>query len=85
LVYSIRDYAFGARGLDDIISQLMAQAGQDNQPPPADKDTIRDLPKVDYDEDSMKERSPCSICQESYVDGDELTKLPCGHLFHPKW
>ncbi len=24
----------------------------------------------------------CSICAEDYVDGDELRKLPCGHLFH---
>ncbi|KAL6993767.1 RING-type E3 ubiquitin transferase [Sarracenia purpurea var. burkii] len=36
---------------------------------------------------SMRLRSPmqrelCCICQDDYVDGDEFTKLDCGHEFH---
>ena len=31
-----------------------------------------------------RERFPssCSICAEDYFEGDELRKLPCGHIFH---
>ena len=31
-----------------------------------------------------RERIPssCSICTEDYSEGDELRKLPCGHVFH---
>ncbi|KAI9106199.1 hypothetical protein DFS34DRAFT_50562 [Phlyctochytrium arcticum] len=39
------DYVFGQRGLDDIVSQLMEQAGQRNAPPPAPQDIITTLPK----------------------------------------
>ncbi|KAL8145192.1 putative E3 ubiquitin-protein ligase RHG1A isoform X2 [Apium graveolens] len=30
----------------------------------------------------QKESEPCCICQEEYVDGDDLGKLKCGHDFH---
>ncbi|XP_017253501.1 probable E3 ubiquitin-protein ligase RHG1A isoform X1 [Daucus carota subsp. sativus] len=30
----------------------------------------------------QKESEPCCICQEEYVNGDELGKLKCGHDFH---
>ncbi|WCJ17708.1 RING/U-box superfamily protein [Euphorbia peplus] len=30
------------------------------------------------------EMEPCSVCQEEYVDGDDLGKLECGHDFHTK-
>jgi E3 ubiquitin-protein ligase Arkadia len=25
---------------------------------------------------------PCCICQEEYVDGDDIGRLDCGHDFH---
>ncbi|KDP31952.1 hypothetical protein JCGZ_12413 [Jatropha curcas] len=31
---------------------------------------------------SSLENEPCCICQEDYVDGEELGKLDCGHDFH---
>ncbi|XP_073001609.1 probable E3 ubiquitin-protein ligase HIP1 isoform X6 [Typha latifolia] len=30
----------------------------------------------------LEEVEPCSICQEEYVDGEELGRLDCGHDFH---
>ncbi|XP_059456340.1 E3 ubiquitin-protein ligase MBR2-like isoform X2 [Corylus avellana] len=32
--------------------------------------------------ESPAEKEPCCICQEEYVDGDDLGKLDCGHDFH---
>ncbi|KAK1395812.1 E3 ubiquitin-protein like [Heracleum sosnowskyi] len=31
---------------------------------------------------NQKESEPCCICQEEYVNGDDLGKLKCGHDFH---
>ncbi|KAJ8764404.1 hypothetical protein K2173_006144 [Erythroxylum novogranatense] len=31
---------------------------------------------------SFKEEEPCSICQEEFADGDNASKLACGHPFH---
>jgi E3 ubiquitin-protein ligase Arkadia len=28
------------------------------------------------------DHEPCCICQEEYVDGDDLGRLDCGHDFH---
>ncbi|XP_077211536.1 uncharacterized protein LOC143846842 [Tasmannia lanceolata] len=32
--------------------------------------------------DASPEVEPCCVCQEEYVEGDELGKLDCGHDFH---
>ncbi|XP_015574393.1 E3 ubiquitin-protein ligase MBR2 isoform X1 [Ricinus communis] len=32
--------------------------------------------------DNPADLEPCSICQEEYVDGDDLGTLDCGHVFH---
>lgn len=26
----------------------------------------------------------CSICTEDFVDGDDIRRLPCNHIFHPR-
>ncbi|XP_031380764.1 E3 ubiquitin-protein ligase MBR2 isoform X1 [Punica granatum] len=33
-------------------------------------------------EKSLKDSEPCCICQEQYVDGDDIGELDCGHDFH---
>ncbi|KAJ8770660.1 hypothetical protein K2173_021307 [Erythroxylum novogranatense] len=31
---------------------------------------------------SLREEEPCCICQEQFADGENVSKLDCGHLFH---
>ena len=31
---------------------------------------------------SRVKETACLVCQEDWVDGDQLTTLPCGHVFH---
>ncbi|KNC96582.1 uncharacterized protein SPPG_08166 [Spizellomyces punctatus DAOM BR117] len=76
------DYVFGQRGLDDIITQLMEQAGQRNAPPPAPQDLIKALPRQNVTKADIAAHSECSICQDDYTEGEEVVALPCKHLFH---
>lgn len=32
---------------------------------------------------SLLEHKECPVCQDDYVEEDELLKLPCNHTFHP--
>jgi len=48
---SPRDYAWGPSGLDNIISQLLTQFG-DNGPPPAEQEKIDNLPTVHINADN---------------------------------
>lgn len=55
------DYAWGPQGLDNIISQMLANL-EDPGPPPADKDKVKALPTVVATEENLKE---CEL--EEYV------------------
>ncbi|XP_059445319.1 E3 ubiquitin-protein ligase MBR2-like [Corylus avellana] len=50
------------------------------------EDTITKLMKqqkyFDIGAESPPDLEPCCICQEEYVDGDDLGALDCGHDFH---
>ena len=54
------DYAWGAQGLDNIISQMLAGL-EDNGPPPAEKEKIEALLNVDVDDEDLKACKSASL------------------------
>ncbi|XP_041926908.1 RING-H2 finger protein ATL81-like [Alosa sapidissima] len=41
-----------------------------------------DLPTMIFNPENANEQSDCRICLSNYVEGEELTILPCSHNFH---
>ncbi|KAJ8270073.1 hypothetical protein GJAV_G00110030 [Gymnothorax javanicus] len=75
------DYAWGANGLDAIITQLLNQF-ENTGPPPADEDQIKSLPTVQITEEHVGSSLECPVCKEDYSMGESVRQLPCNHLFH---
>uniref|UniRef100_A0A8C3LLF6 RING-type E3 ubiquitin transferase n=1 Tax=Chrysolophus pictus TaxID=9089 RepID=A0A8C3LLF6_CHRPC len=75
------DYAWGANGLDAIITQLLNQF-ENTGPPPADKEKIQALPTVQITQEHVDSGLECPVCKEDYTVGENVRQLPCNHLFH---
>nr|XP_014341558.1 PREDICTED: E3 ubiquitin-protein ligase RNF126 isoform X2 [Latimeria chalumnae] len=75
------DYAWGANGLDAIITQLLNQF-ENTGPPPADKEKIQSLPTIQITEEQAGSGLECPVCKEDYAIGETVRQLPCNHLFH---
>ncbi|XP_014322668.1 E3 ubiquitin-protein ligase RNF126 isoform X4 [Myotis yumanensis] len=75
------DYAWGANGLDAIITQLLNQF-ENTGPPPADKEKIQALPTVTVTEEHVGSGLECPVCKDDYELGERVRQLPCNHLFH---
>ncbi|XP_016352774.1 E3 ubiquitin-protein ligase RNF126-like [Sinocyclocheilus anshuiensis] len=75
------DYAWGANGLDAIITQLLNQF-ENTGPPPADKEKIKSLPTVQITQEHVGAGLECPVCKEDYSTGENVRQLPCNHLFH---
>ncbi|XP_063770553.1 E3 ubiquitin-protein ligase RNF126 [Pseudophryne corroboree] len=75
------DYAWGANGLDTIITQLLNQF-ENTGPPPADNEKIQALPTVQITEEHVGSGLECPVCKEDYTVGENVRQLPCNHLFH---
>ncbi|XP_055013175.1 E3 ubiquitin-protein ligase RNF115 isoform X2 [Boleophthalmus pectinirostris] len=75
------DYAWGHRGLDAVITDLLGR--YDNAgPPPANKDSISSLPTVCISKEHTDSRLECPVCREEYSLGEWVRQLPCLHYFH---
>jgi E3 ubiquitin-protein ligase RNF115/126 len=77
----MRDYAWGAGGLDTIITQLLNQL-ENTGPPPATEQQLINLPVVKINEEEFEKKVECSICMEDFRLHEEARKLPCKHYFH---
>ncbi|XP_077331756.1 E3 ubiquitin-protein ligase RNF126 [Lithobates pipiens] len=75
------DYAWGANGLDTIITQLLNQF-ENTGPPPADNEKIQALPTIKITEEHVGSALECPVCKEDYTIGENVRQLPCNHLFH---
>nr|KAG5694327.1 hypothetical protein BaRGS_035195 [Batillaria attramentaria] len=71
------DYAWGAGGLDTIITQL-----ESSGPPPAEADKIDALPSVTITQEQVAMVLQCSICMEDFTLEEEAKRLPCEHHYH---
>lgn len=77
----MRDYAWGAGGLDTIITQLLNQL-ENTGPPPATEQQLINLPIVKISQEEFDKKLECSICMEDFQLNEEAKKLPCKHCFH---
>ncbi|XP_041695541.1 E3 ubiquitin-protein ligase RNF126-like [Coregonus clupeaformis] len=75
------DYAWGANGLDAVITQLLNQF-ENTGPPPADRDKIKSLPTILITQEHVGSGLECPVCKEDYSAGENVRQLPCNHLFH---
>ncbi|XP_077470601.1 E3 ubiquitin-protein ligase RNF126-like isoform X2 [Stigmatopora argus] len=75
------DYAWGANGLDAIITQLLNQF-ENTGPPPADRERIKSLPTVSITEEHVGAGLECPVCKEDYGVEENVRQLPCNHMFH---
>ncbi|KAG7238243.1 hypothetical protein INR49_031095 [Caranx melampygus] len=75
------DYAWGANGLDAIITQLLNQF-ENTGPPPADRERIKSLPTISITEEHVGAGLECPVCKEDYSVEESVRQLPCNHLFH---
>lgn len=77
----MRDYAWGAGGLDTIITQLLNQL-ENTGPPPATEQQLFNLPVVKINDEEFEKKVECAICMEDFNLHEEAKKLPCKHYFH---
>lgn len=75
------DYAWGAGGMDNIISQLMGQIHGLGGPPPAAKDAIDSLADTTVPAHLIESGLDCTVCQEVFTE-EPVKMLPCKHYFH---
>ncbi|KAL4227807.1 hypothetical protein ACF0H5_013244 [Mactra antiquata] len=78
---SPEDYAWGAGGLDTIITNLLNQL-EGSGAPPAPKEKIDSLPTVQISQIQVDNGLQCSVCMEDFNKDEEVKKMPCEHHYH---
>lgn len=72
----------GPGGMIAPFQQIAEMIHASQQPPkkPTSKDFLSNLHVRDIRADDELEK--CYVCQDDYVEGDEVVVLPCGHGYH---
>ncbi|KAI8362645.1 hypothetical protein BD560DRAFT_404406 [Blakeslea trispora] len=82
LVGNPNDYVFSQTALDNIITQLMEQAGSASAPPPAPEQVIDSLPKRSLTDKEKTQEIDCAVCKDNFEPTEQVIELPCLHIFH---
>lgn len=79
-----RGEADSPEGFNDVLERLMQATGPQG-PLPASKTVIDGLPRFKLDEETLEKSTykDCSICMDDFKLGEEVVRVPCGHIFHP--
>ncbi|OAQ33341.1 hypothetical protein K457DRAFT_152907 [Linnemannia elongata AG-77] len=76
------DYAWGQRGLDDIITQMMELQNRQHGPVGATDEIINAIPHHTLTDEELEAKTECSVCKDEFAKEDNLLQLPCKHIFH---
>lgn len=67
-----------------LFEQFMAGNQQEGGAPPADKEVIKQIPEIVFEENNLEKykNSPCPVCQEDFKLKETGKELKCHHMFH---
>ena len=72
------DYVF-SDNLDDIITRMMnAMQGQGGTPPASE--TV--ISRLKTRKATASDCKDCAVCQDQIKEEEDVTELPCGHIYH---
>ena len=66
---------------DELLSHLF-QASKAKGTPPASKEAVEKLRTIKVTQEHVDAEIGCAVCQEPLAVGEEVTELPCKHLYH---
>lgn len=66
---------------DELLSHLF-RASKAKGTPPASKEAVEKLRTIKVTQEHVDAEIGCAVCQEPLAVGEEVTELPCKHLYH---